>query len=221
MQKTLLQITQSKLFERVVVVAIVSNAVVLGAETYPKLLLENQALFSLADWFFLSFFAIEIALRIAAERRQFFRGGWNWFDFFIVLVSLLPFLGNLSALRALRVLRALRLLTVVPAFRQVVGGIISKLFGQLDARHFGDLDTALLTLFQIMTLDSWNAIVRPLIEVQWYAGLFFISFVMVAVFVLLSIVIGIASEAMSTTNGRVSNEELLEEIKKLQSIHIK
>lgn len=231
-------IIQSTWFERTVIIAIILNAIVLGAETYTAVRYTYSDLLLWLDVGFLVFFITEIGLRIFAERWRFFAGGWNWFDFIIVVVSLLPFLGNLSALRALRILRALRLLSTVPMFRRVLSGILlamknsvpvavvlgvimyiygvmsSKLFGATDPTHFADLDNALLTLFQIMTLDSWNAVVRPLIEVHWWAGLFFVSFVLVAVFVLLSIVIGIASEAMNTTGGRVSNEDLLAAIEK-------
>jgi voltage-gated sodium channel len=230
----------SRAFERVVIIAIVLNAFVLGAETYASIRDTWGTILFWVDIGFLCFFVIEIILRIYAARWKFFYDGWNLFDFTIVLISLAPFLGNLSALRAVRILRALRLLSVVPMFRNVLQGILvaiknsvpvaivlgvifyiygvmsSKLFGATDPVHFADLDTALLTLFQIMTLDSWNAIVRPLIEVHWWAGLFFISFVLIAVFILLSIVIGIASEAMNSTNNRVSNEDILRAIKAQQ-----
>jgi voltage-gated sodium channel len=241
LRKKAQKITTSKFFEVLVIVVIVLNSIVLGAETYSYVRDTYGHILFWVDMAFLTFFVLEIVLRIFVERVRFFVSGWNWFDFLIVLASLLPVFGNLSALRALRILRALRLLTAVPVFRRVLSGISlaiknsapvavvlavimyvygvmsSKLFGDTDPTHFADLDSTLLTLFQIMTLDSWNAIVRPLIEVHWWAGVYFVSFVIIGVFVLLSIVIGIASEAMGSTSDRASNQDILDEIKKLES----
>jgi len=233
-------LTASTPFQGVVIAAILLNSIVLGIETYPGARAAYGDVLHRIDVAFLAFFVMELSLRIAADGPRFFRGKWNLFDFAIVLVSLLPFLGNLSALRALRVLRALRLLTAVPVFQKILTGIglafrnsfpvalvlgvimyiygvmSSKMFGAIDPQHFGDLDSALLTLFQIITLDAWNAIVRPIIEEQWYAAIFFVSFVLIAVFILLSIVIGVASDAMSSANERPTNEDLMKEIKRLR-----
>lgn len=236
----LLAITHSCMFQKVVIGAIILNSIVLGIETYPGAMAAHGDLLHRIDIAFLCFFVAELSLRIAANGRRFFQGRWNLFDFAIVMVSLLPFLGNLSALRALRILRALRLLTAVPVFQKILQGISlafrnsspvaivlgvimyvyavmsSKLFGGIDPVHFGDLDTALFTLFQVVTLDAWTEIIRPIIAEKWYAAIFFVSFILIAVFILLSIVIGIASDAMSSANERPTNEDLMHAILKVQ-----
>jgi voltage-gated sodium channel len=51
-----------------------------------------------------------------------------------------------------------------------------------------------------MTLDAWSDVVRPLMDVYWWAGPFFMSFIVVAVFILLSIIIGVASNAINHAN---------------------
>lgn len=233
-------LTSSHAFQIVVIAAIILNSIVLGIETYPGAMAQYGDLLHGLDMAFLLFFVVELSLRITAEGMDFFRGKWNWFDFCIVLISLLPFVGNLSALRALRILRALRLLTAVPVFQKILTGIglafrnsapvaivlavimyvygvlSSKLFGAVDPVHFGDLDAALMTLFQIITLDAWTEIIRPIIAEQWYAGIFFVSFVLIAVFILLSIVIGIASDAMSSANERPTNADLLEQMEDIK-----
>jgi len=241
LQKKVHDLTDSHAFHIVVIVAIILNSIVLGIETYPGAMAVYGDTLHMIDIAFLLFFVAELSLRIFAEGGSFFKGKWNLFDFAIVMVSLLPFVGNLSALRALRILRALRLLTAVPVFQKILHGISlafrnsapvaivlavimyvyavmsSKLFGPTDPAHFGDLDTALFTLFQIITLDAWTEIIRPIVAEQWYAGVFFVSFVLIAVFILLSIVIGIASDAMSSANERPTNEDLLNEIRKSQT----
>jgi voltage-gated sodium channel len=48
---------------------------------------------------------------------------------------------------------------------------------QIVKDNFDDVLLSMLTLFQIMTLDSWAAIVRPLMAVQVWAPFFFIIFI--------------------------------------------
>lgn len=210
------------LFERVVIGVIVLNALVLGIETFPEVMKRHSSMLEIIDQLFVAFFVAELALRIYAQRLAFFhwKEGWNWFDFLIVSVTLLPFAGNVSALRALRILRALRLVSAVPSFRQVVNGIGravagfasvlgvlvlihyvaavmgSKLFGEKFPDTFGDLFTSLFTLFQVMTLDAWSDVARPVIETYPWSWMFFVGFIAITVFLLLSIIVGIAANAM-------------------------
>jgi hypothetical protein len=60
--------------------------------------------------------------------------------------------------------------------------------------YFGDVVISMFTLFQIMTLDSWTAIVRPLMKVQPWILLFFIFFISIAVFVLMNLVTAVIVE---------------------------
>ena len=58
------------------------------------------------------FFVIEILIRFFSEtnKKDFFKNGWNIFDFSIIGIALIPSSGSLSVLRALRIFRAMRLL---------------------------------------------------------------------------------------------------------------
>lgn len=212
-------------FERVVLSVIVLNAVTLGLETYPAVMEQHGSLLLRFDLLFVIFFVIELTLRLSVFRHAFFKSGWNCFDFVIVLLTLLPFLGisGLGNLSAFRALRLLRVLSIIPAFKRVLSGIgralagslavmsvltillyvyaviAVKLFRDASPERFADLDTAFFTFFQIMTLDAWSDIVRPIMDMYWWAGLFFMSFIITAVFILLSIIIGVASNAMQHT----------------------
>jgi voltage-gated sodium channel len=195
----------------------------LGIETYPSLVKEYSVLLYYVDVSFIIFFIIELVLKLLTYRKEFFRSGWNIFDFCVVIITILPMLGNVSALRAVRILRALRLISGIPSFRRVIESIFkaaseftavlgvllivvyiyavmgSKLFHGYSAEHFGDLGSAMFTMFQVMTLDAWSDIARPIITQSPLAGLvFFISFIGIAVFLLLSIVVGIASNALQS-----------------------
>ena len=209
-------------FERVVIGIIILNAITLGLETYPSVMARYGPALLRLDLFFVMFFVVELAMRLYVYRRAFWHDGWNWFDAAVVLLTLLPFLGiaGLGNVSAFRAVRLLRVLSIIPAFKRVLRGIgralsgslavmavlgvilyvyavVSvKLFRDASPDRFTDLDTAFFTYFQNMTLDAWSDIVRPIMEVHWWAGLFFMSFIVTAVFILLSIIIGVASNAI-------------------------
>lgn len=210
-------------FERTVLVAILLNAITLGLETYPAIMQSYGTLLLRLDLFFVGFFVAELMLRLLVYRRAFWHDGWNWFDAGVVSITSLPFLGiaGLGNVSAFRAIRLLRVLSIVPACRRVLRGIghalvgsvavmlvltvilyvfavISvKLFREVSPDHFTDLDTAFFTYFQIMTLDAWSDIVRPIMAAHWWAGPIFIGFIVTAVFILLSIIIGVASNAVN------------------------
>ncbi len=241
MRDTVRSIIEHPLFERIVVTAITLNALILGVETFPSVMERHGDILHQIDLCFVVFFVIELTLRIYVHRLSFFhyREGWNWFDFSIVLLTLMPFMGNVSALRAFRILRALRLLSAVPALRKVITGILravngfaavlavlivinyvaavmaSKMFGESFPDTFGNVFTSLFSLFQIMTLDNWTGIANPVMEKFPAATMFFVGFICVTVFLLLSIIVGIAANAMHNTDDQTDMEHKIDEILRL------
>ncbi|MCU0678538.1 MAG: ion transporter [Candidatus Pacebacteria bacterium] len=223
MQRQILTLVIHPAFERLVLMVIVINAITLGLETYPGVMAIYGSTLLRLDLFFVIFFVIELLLKLLVYRGQFWKDGWNWFDASVVLLTILPFLGiaGLGNVSAFRAVRLLRVLSIIPSFKRVLRGIgralagsvavmavlgvilyvyavISvKLFRDASPERFADLDSAFFTYFQIMTLDAWSDIVRPIMDVHWWAGLFFMSFIVTAVFILLSIIIGVASNAIS------------------------
>ena len=159
-----------------IVAVIIFNAIILGMETSKSLMEAAGPLIIALDRICLSIFVLELAAKLFAQRLQFFRNGWNIFDFVIVGVSLIPGNGGLSVLRALRILRVLRVISVVPSLRRVVEGFVTalpgmgsvfllmgivfyiaavmatKLFGDAFPEWFGTLGRSGYSLFQIMSL---------------------------------------------------------------------
>jgi len=201
---------------------ILINAVILGLETSGTLMEKFGLWLIILDKLCLVIFLIELAIKLTAYRWAFWRNGWNWFDFIIIGIALVPGSGPWAVLRSLRVLRVLRLLTVVPQLRKVVaaflhaipglGGVIlvmavffytaavlaTNLFGQEFPQWFGTLGGSLFSLFQIMTLESWSmGIVRPVMETYPWAWAFFVPFIMIATFTILNLFIGIIVSTMS------------------------
>jgi voltage-gated sodium channel len=223
-QNTLKSFVESEHFQRILIGLILINAVTLGLET-SRFGKENSQVLHVIDSTILIIFTLELLLKLIVYRRDFFRSGWNWFDFIIVAVSWAPTSGALSVLRAFRILRVLRLLSVVPQMRRVIGALghslpgmasvvgvlaiifyvsavlTTKLFGShSDANMqewFGSIGSSAYTLFQVMTLESWSmGIVRPTMELFPLSWVFFVPFIIITSFAVLNLFIGIIVDAM-------------------------
>ena len=97
-----------------VVGVIIFNAILLGMETSENLMERAGGLIVSLDKACLSFFVVEILLKLFARGSRFFKSGWNIFDVLIVGAALIPGSQGLSVLRALRILRLLRVVSVAP-----------------------------------------------------------------------------------------------------------
>ena len=147
---------------------------------------------------------------------RFLRDGWNMFDFLVVALSLMPGVGVFATVaRIARVLRVARLVSVSPKLRLIVGTMmrsipsllhVSLLLGLLlyvyavvgvnlfsthDPSHWGSLRAALLTLFQILTLEGWVEVQDAVMAEAPWAWIYFSSFVVVAVFVVVNLFIAV------------------------------
>jgi voltage-gated sodium channel len=222
-------LVESKLFQNFIMWLIVLNGITMGMETSKGIMSTSiGGVIHFFDKAVITIFTIEIALRIYVHRKAFFKDPWSLFDFFIVVISLLPTSGGFEIFRILRVLRLFRLITVVPQMRKIVMALLSVIPGMLSIaallllffyifaimatqlyaetfpQWFGDLGNSLYTLFQIMTLESWSmGIVRPVMEQHPFAWVFFIPFIFVATFVMINLIIAIVVDAM----GELQNQE--------------
>jgi voltage-gated sodium channel len=207
-------------FQACVITLILVNAVILGAETSPRVTDSYGRLLRAVDLTILALFVLELGMRMYAHRQAFFRDPWSWFDLVIVGVALLPSSGPFSVLRVLRVLRALRLLSVIPTLRHVVTGLFralpgmmsilflvvlllyvsavmaTELFSDVSPQYFEDLPSSLFTLFQIATADGWGNIAKDVMEHKPMAWVFFVVFVLVSTLVALNLFIAVAVEAL-------------------------
>ena len=234
----------SGLFQRIVIGLILINAVTLGLETSKSVMeVAGDALHTL-DQALLYLFTAELLLRIYAFRGRFFTDPWGLFDLVVVAIAWVPASGPLAVLRALRVLRVLRLISVVPSLRRVVeamlaalpgmGSIVllmtllfyvfavmaTKLFGDVMEEQFGSLGASLFTLFQLMTLDDWANIVKPAMEHQPYALVFFLPFIVVSTFVVLNLFIGVIVDSIQTLRDQepdTKQADILAELRALRA----
>lgn len=57
--------------------------------------------------------------------------------------------------------------------------------------YFGDVPKALVTLLQVVTLDSWSFVARPLMKKSGWVGLGFVAAIMVLVMALLNLIVAV------------------------------
>jgi voltage-gated sodium channel len=207
---------ESARVQQFIVWVILFNAVTLGLETSPWMHLKIGPLLRATEYAILTIFVLEIGIKLVAFGPRFFRSAWNAFDFLIVVISLVPAAGTLSVLRTLRILRALRLLKAIPRLRLIVEGVLrvlpdmgwvftllmlvfyifsvigTKLFSAAFPEYFGNLGLTMLTLFQVMTLESWaSGVARPILAQFPYSWLYFVPFILFTTFLILNMVIGV------------------------------
>lgn len=217
---TLARFVDSQWFQNLVVAVILANGVVLGLETYEDRFVWLDRNWMLIEGCFLTFFVLELTLRILARGVVFFRDVWNWFDLVVVGISLIPLAGGFAVLRLVRVLRLLRLVSVLPSLRYIVdalfrsvpglGTVIAllfvvmytaaimgeQLFGEISPQYFGNLGTTLYTLFMLLTMENWPDISDSVIEDAPYAWIFFVSYIVVSAFIVLNLIIGVIVTTM-------------------------
>jgi len=191
---------------------------------------------------------------------NYFKNPWNVFDFAIVAACLLePVLqlggAFLPVLRLLRILRVLRLITAIPKLQLLVtcllkslpsmfyvsillfllfyvyGAMAVFLFGENDPIHFRNLQTSILSLFRVVTLEDWtdvmyinmygsNAYGYSADDLsKWNpassqsplgAAIFFVSFVLIGTMIVLNLVIGVIMNSMDESNEEISIKQEIE-----------
>ena len=219
-----LKIRNSSMFNTIVISVILASAFYAGVTTYD--LPDNyEAALNFFDYSITVFFVIEILIRLMSEKNilNFFKSGWNIFDFVIVTVSLIPVGGaeTVFVARLLRIVRILRVITIVPEFRRIIDGLIktipragyiillmsiffyiwaaigSLLFDDIDPSRWGNIGSAMLVLLQMITYDDWAAVMRDVLEVYPFAWIYFVSFLILNAFILFNMVIGIIVDVMA------------------------
>ena len=213
---------ETRLFSSTITFLIIANAVVLGVLTYAASLPGGLVtVLTFFDTAVTIVFAVEIGLKLLVYRLQFFKLGWNWFDFIVVGISLIPGGTAFSVLRALRVLRVRRLLHVVPTMRRITEALLSALpgmgailailglvfyvstvmatylfSGSQNSDYFTDLGASALAMFEVLTMEGWNDIMRDLLDEYPWAWAFFVPFILFTVWAILNLFTAVIVDAL-------------------------
>ena len=231
-------IVESRDFCSTIILVILLAGVLVGVETNPALAVEYRTLLRALDVTVLGIFIAEIALKIIAKGRRpldYFLDGWNVFDFTIVALCLLPVGGPFAAvLRLVRTLRWLRLVTALPRLQLIVGALLKslgsmgyvtlllalifyiyamigiQLFGQQAPAQFGSLPAAMLSLFQMITLDAWSDLFHAVNRSAPVASvLYFLSFILLGTMIMLNLFIGVIMSSMSEMHAELEGQKLV------------
>lgn len=230
--QSLAHLVESRRFNSIIALLIVVNAIVLGAETYSGLSSQAASILDTANSVLYLIFVGELLTRIASYGRKpwmFFADGWNVFDFVIIGGALVPFMrGELTVLRLFRLARIARVIRVLPDARVLlltitrsIPAVLSMLvltviviflygmvgwfmFGEALPESWGNIGRAMLTLFVLLTLEDFPRMLEAAQSVTQWATVYFVSYILVASFVIVNLFIGIIVSAMD----HVRDEEI-------------
>ncbi len=240
------QIRDARWFSNLTTLIIIAYASVLGFKTIGEVETQYALFLQLADIFVTIYFIFEIAIKMAAEKRfiNFFKSGWNVFDFTIVVVTLLPLeqSGFAAIARVLRVFRVLRLFTARPELKAIIDMLIKAIpaiidivilmfiifyiyaiignfyFSQLPSGLWKDFLISMLTLFRVLTFEDWTDVMYEAMEVFPWAWIYFVSFVIIAAFVFFNLFVAVIIGEMQKIQEANFHEEVHEDSKKLDTL---
>ncbi len=232
------RLAASQRFQLIIFGVIVLNAIVLGASTYDSIEDEHGDTLFLLNEIFLGIFIVEILIRITAygnRPQDYFKDRWNLFDFIVVFAVFIPGVReNATILRLVRLLRIVRVISILPDLRVLISGMARALrpigamaamtvlllfvYGMVGVQLFGDelperwgnIGSAMLTLFTVLTLEGWNDILFSAQEVTRYAWIFLVSFVLIASLLVINILIAVIITSVEEAREAERKEEIRE-----------
>ena len=234
------RIAGSKRFQLTIFGVIVLNAIVLGLDTYDSVDERWGDTLFLLNEIFLGIFIVEILIRISAygsRPQDYFKDRWNVFDFIVVFAVFIPGVReNATLLRLVRLLRVVRVISVLPDLRVLISGmgkalkpigsmaamtllllfvygmIGVQLFGDEIPERWGNIGSAMLTLFTVLTLEGWNEILFRAQDVTQFAWVFLVSFVLLASFLVINILIAVIINSVEEAREEERAEEIIARI---------
>lgn len=210
----------SALFDRIIIGLILLSAAIIGYEAFPSLMNARiEAGFHVLHTIILGLFIVEAAIKITVlspRPLNYFKNGWNVFDFSLIVLALLPIAAEFAMLgRVFRLLRVLRLINAFPELRLIVETLVRSipsmfhitmlmsllffiygvlgyhLFHEHDPTHWRNLAYSLLTLFRIVTLEDWTDVMYKAMELSPLYAAYFVSFVVIGTFVVINLFIAV------------------------------
>lgn len=234
----LARLVDSDAFNLAIAGVIVVNAIVLGLETFPSVMQSYGDELILANEVCYAIFVVELVLRFASYGKRpqdFFKSGWNIFDLIVIGGVWIPGVReNATLLRLLRLGRIARLLRFLPDARVLISTVVRSipplgsivvltvlilfiygmvgwtLFGEALPESWGTVTRAMLTLFILLTLENFPTYLEEALTVTPWATVYFVSYVLVAAFVIFNLLIGIIIGSMESAREREALREAQE-----------
>ena len=209
---------ETKKFDMFIMMLICINSIVLGLMTIPAY--QNfYPILKLLDIFCLSIFIVEMGLKLCAYGKDFFDSKWNTFDLTIVALSSFSFATPFIIFRAFRLFRILKYINRFSKLKRIIAisrallpnfvafllvfGVFIYVFAIIAVNLFSErfldfaaLPQSVLTLLQVFTLDGWASITRMVMRVYPHSWIFFISYIMLSMMLLLSFILSLIDEVI-------------------------
>ncbi|KDF01153.1 ion transporter [Mycolicibacterium aromaticivorans JS19b1 = JCM 16368] len=211
-------------FETLIVIVILINAAMLGAETFPTVSDGLDHAFDVGYNVILAIYVVELLIRFTAagwSPREFVKTPWNVFDFIVIAASFIPGLrATAMLLRLVRLARIVRIVRFLPDLHIAFGAIARSIpgvaslaaatavliyiygmlgwlfFGNYSPEHFGNLGRGMMTMYVMLTLENLPENVDMGLKVSPWSVLFFISYTVILSFLVFNLFIGIVLNSM-------------------------
>ncbi|XP_012884778.1 PREDICTED: voltage-dependent N-type calcium channel subunit alpha-1B [Dipodomys ordii] len=167
-----------------------------------------------AEFVFLGLFLTEMSLKMyGLGPRSYFRSSFNCFDFGVIVGSIFEVVwaaikpGTSFGISVLRALRLLRIFKVTKFNFQ----------DETPTTNFDTFPAAILTVFQILTGEDWNAVMYHGIESQggvskgMFSSFYFIVLTLFGNYTLLNVFLAIAVDNLANAQELTKDEEEMEE----------
>jgi len=211
-------------FDPLMLAVIAVNALVLALETYPSVHARWHEHLLLLNQLCLAAFVVELVIRLTAEMPspwRALRSPWTAFDAVIIVASFLPGVReNTTLLRLVRILRIARAVRFLPDLRVLIVAIGRSipgvatlaagtvvlvfiygmagwvLFHAQWPQEYGNIGTAMLSMFLLLTLETLPSSLTRGAEITPWAYPYFLSYVIFAAFIVFNLFIGIVISSM-------------------------
>jgi voltage-gated sodium channel len=239
-------IRDSRWFSNLTTIIIIAYASILGFKTLDEVDNHYDLFLKFADYFVTIYFVFELAIKMIAEKKftNFFKSGWNLFDFIIVFITLLPLESSSYAAiaRLMRVFRILRLFTARPELKAIIDMLIKAIpaiidivilmfiifyiyaivgnffFEEMKSGLWKDFLVSMLTLFRILTFEDWTDVMYEAMEVYPWAWVYFVSFIIIAAFVFFNLFVAVIIGEMQKLQEADMKEEIHQDSIKLDML---
>uniref|UniRef100_A0A7S3L3S1 Ion transport domain-containing protein n=1 Tax=Amphora coffeiformis TaxID=265554 RepID=A0A7S3L3S1_9STRA len=211
--------------QKSIIFLICFNALTMGIATFDAVEDDDdlRRAFEKLDMVFLIIFTLELAMQLVYQGQNLFADGWLVFDFFVVVTSWS--FDSFQVVRAFRIFRALRLIARLESLKSVISSLgqaapslgavtfilvlvlyifavlCTELFSEvtsLDDDYFTRLDSSLLTLVEMMTLE-WSGVARQVMVEHHWAWAVFVPFLVITNFALFSLVVAVVCDGVTVT----------------------
>ncbi|XP_026558597.1 cation channel sperm-associated protein 4 [Pseudonaja textilis] len=228
-------------FKILLATVVIINAIIISFRTEPTLEDKYFGLFNAIDTIVLSFLVCEVILNWYYGFCLYWKDGWNIINFSIVLYLsiglVIPALENETLFRMVRVMRLVQVCSLVGGLARMIQVILKSipdmanimillfaimlvfsvfgvtLFGALVPKHFGNLGTALYSLFICITLDGWISIYNDFetegLALEIGGALYFFIFITFGAFIFANLLVAVVTTNLEQSMSAYQEEQQL------------